>query len=164
MAKAKGGPAAVPLRRVRRALRGTEIGHPLVVSWDVYAFIPPPGAVSIDDVPSDYRPPELGSREEVVERIRSVAPLVDASDPARLSIVGPDHVVEVSLTEERPTGLTFFVRGGEAAVPLVQRVSSALGAVPFDISTGEFMTAGSGIESLATWRSYRDRVVGDNEA
>jgi len=135
------------------------------VSWDVYAFIPPPGALSIpDDVPSDYTPPELGSREEVVERIRSVAPHVDASDPARLSIVGPDHVAEVSLTEERTTGLTFFVRGGEAAVPLVQRVSSALGAVPFDISTGKFMTAGSGIESLATWRSYRDSSGGDNGA
>ncbi len=106
-------------------------------------------------------PPVIGTREEVIARIKVVAGHVDDSDPARLQLAGSDHLIEVSLREEQPTAMTFFVRGGDGCIPLLMRVTTELGLVAFDTSSGEFMTAATGAASLSAWENYRDRCMGD---
>jgi hypothetical protein len=145
--------------RCEDGVDGEALGNGAVVSWDVFAFIPPPEARSLGDVPHGYKPPALGPRSEVIERIRAVAPHVDSSDPSWLTLVGPDHIIEIGLGDE-PIGIMFFVRRGEGCVPLILAISAALGTVPFDCSTGELMSAESGAASLTIWEKYRDQVMG----
>lgn len=132
-----------------------------MVSWDVFAFVAPPGTASVEELPDDYDPPVIGTREEVIGRIEAIAPHVDASDPTWLRLVGPDHLIEVSLREEHPTGMTFFIRGGEGCIPLLMKLTVGLGLVPYDTSTGELMDAASGSASLSGWQTFRNRVVAD---
>ena len=139
---------------------GVTARHDWSVSFDVYAFVPPPGVSQIEDMPNDYEPASLGRRDAVVEVIRQVAPDMDSSDPSLLVLDGPDHLIEIGLgANAEVDGMMFFCRGGDGTVPLVLAICARFGAVAFDTSEGILLSELSGADSMATWQSYRDRVV-----
>jgi len=130
------------------------------VSWDVYAFVPPPGVSRVEDIPNDYEGPSLGRREAVIEAIRENAPHMDSSDPSWLTLNGPDHLIELGLgRKDEVYGIMFFCRGGDGVIPLILAICARLGAVAYDTSEGEFLSESTGAASLAAWQAYRDRVV-----
>jgi hypothetical protein len=114
------------------------------MTWDVYALRAPRGARSVDQIPEGYSGPAIGDPEQVVEVVRQVAPHVDATDPRWLRLDAPDHHIEVALGKGiRVHDVTFYIGGGDGAVPVVLEVCRSLAITAFDTDTGEVLTASS---------------------
>ena len=114
------------------------------MTWDVYAVRAPRGARSVEEIPEGFSGPDIGDPDHVVEVVRRAAPHVDATDPRRLRIEGPDHRIELSLGNGfRVHDVTFFIGPGDGAVPIVLDVCRSLGITPFDTETGEVLTESS---------------------
>lgn len=111
------------------------------MSWAIYAVRGPGGVRRLDDLPDDYAPPSIGTAAEVVERVREVAPQVDAARRSWLVLTGPDHDVEVSIGKDvQVRDVTFYINGGTDSVRLVMDISSRLGLTPYDTESGDFLT------------------------
>jgi hypothetical protein len=114
------------------------------MTWDVYALRAPRGARSVEQIPDGYTGPAIGDPDDVVAAVRAVAPHLDTSDPRWLRLTGPDHQVEIALGKGiRVHDVTFYIGGGEGAVPVVLDVCRALAITPFDTETGEVLTTAS---------------------
>lgn len=107
------------------------------MTWDVYALRPPRGTRSVEGIPDGYNAPSIGDPDEVVEKVRAVAPHLDMSDPRWLRLDGPDHQIEIAIGKGvRVQEVTFYIHEGDGAVGVVLDVCRALGVVPFDTDTG----------------------------
>ena len=120
----------------------------------------PPGVSSVDDLSGDYRPPPLGSRGAVQERIREVLPDVDWSDPAWGRLDGQAWSMELNAGRESIVdSLMLHVRGGgDDAVEAVVAIADAIGARALDVSTGRLLSPGD-TEGWRAWQRYRDYAV-----
>jgi hypothetical protein len=84
------------------------------MSWDIFVQDLPPEAQKLTDIPADFRPQPLGSRAEVVAKIKAIVPQANFADPSWGIIDGGDFSIEVNMGEEDPvTGFAFHVRGGD---------------------------------------------------
>src|SRR5258705_3714573 len=111
------------------------------MSWAIYAMRGPGGVRRLEDIPDDYAPPSLGTADEVVARVREVAPDVDASKTSGLRLTGPDHDVEMTIGKGvQVHDVTFYINGGEGSIPLIMNISSNLGVTPYDTESGNFLT------------------------
>ena len=114
------------------------------MTWDVYALRAPRGARSVEQIPDGYTGPAIGDPDDVVAAVRAVAPHLDTSDPRWLRLTAPDHQIEIALGKGiRVHDVTFYIGGGEGAVPVVLDVCRSLGITPFDTETGEVLTTAS---------------------
>jgi hypothetical protein len=62
--------------------RITKIQWGNAMSWDVFVLNLPPGIRSLDDIPKNYEPPPLGTRANLIAKIKTVYPQTDFSDPS----------------------------------------------------------------------------------
>lgn len=132
------------------------------MSWDIYVQELPVGIISVDEIPADFRPGTIGRRDDIVAGIMQVAPATDWSDPAYGRIRGPGFSINVSLGLDDPTtGFTFFVRGGDEAVHIIADILDVLGLTALDGGApGALFSRDTATTSLASWRKYRDQVLG----
>jgi hypothetical protein len=114
------------------------------MTWDVYA-VRAQGARSVEQIADGYSRPDIGDPDEVVEKVRRVAPDLDATNPRWLRLEGPDHRIDVALGNDiRVHDITFYIHDqGDAAVPIILDVCAALGITPFDTETGEMLHSSS---------------------
>jgi hypothetical protein len=114
------------------------LGH---MSWAVYALTSPGGIRNLDDLPAEYAPPSLGTAADVLERIRTAAPELDASDPKWLRISGPGHTVEITVGKGVEVhDVTFYLSGPGAAVTVALDIAKALRVTAYDTESGEILT------------------------
>ena len=133
------------------------------MSWDIFVQHLPSDAESVDDIPDDYSPPPIGTRETVIRQIREVFPGADFTDPSWGLIDEPGFSIEISLSREELDSFALHVRGNDAAAGAVAAILRATGLRGLDSSTGEIFTEKSGVESLRQWRGYRDSGVRDKD-
>jgi len=132
------------------------------LSWDIFVQHLPSGVDSVSDIPEDYVPGPLGSRDSIIAAILSVAPGADFRDPSWGKLDGPGFSIEVSLGEHQiVTGFTMHVRGGDLSVHVVQEILQALDLRALDpsSSTGIFDPGSASLDGLRRWREYRTRVL-----
>jgi hypothetical protein len=132
------------------------------MSWDIFVQDIPHGLSSVEDMPDDFEPKPLGARQEIIEKIRSVVPTADFSDPSWGLIDGPDFSIEVSLgSDEIVEGFAFHVRGGDAAAFVVADILERLGCRAFDggSESGLFEVGPDGSDAQKKWRAYRDEIL-----
>jgi len=129
------------------------------VSWDIFVQHLPADATSLDEIPDDFSPPPIGSRENVICQILSAIPSADFSDPAWGLIDGPTFSIEVSLGREQLNGFALHVRGDDSVVPVVAKILAATGLRGIDRGTGEIFSEEAAVQSLRKWRRYRDQVA-----
>jgi hypothetical protein len=133
------------------------------MSWDIFVEDIPPSVKSLDELPDDFKPRPLGTRADIIARIREVVPSADFTDPSWGKIVGPDFSIEVSLGDlEQVSDFAFHVRGGDPAAIVVADILRHLGYRAFDPSSpsGIFDLDGGSANSFRQWRNYRDSIVG----
>jgi len=86
------------------------------MSWDIYVQDIPPSVKSISEMPDDFEPQPLGTRGDIIARIREVIPNADFTSPSWGQIDGPDFSIEVSMGAlEQVVSFAFHVRGGDLA-------------------------------------------------
>lgn len=120
----------------------------------------PAGAETIEDLAEDDAP--LGTRAEVLAKLRAALPQADFSDPTWGIVEGPDYSVEVNLGDEEPvSAIMLHVRGGDSVMQVIRTAAKALGCGALDCNADEVLdlegdVAGAGLQA---WREYKDRVV-----
>lgn len=135
------------------------------MSWDIFVQDLPHVAKTLDDIPDDIQPKTIGTRADIIAKIKTVVPSADFSDPSWGIIDGDGFSIEVNIGGKDPLmGFAFHVRGGDAAVGVVAAILEVLGLRAIDSQTGDFFKAGpEALKSFRAWRACRDRLVGDKE-
>ena len=129
------------------------------MSWDVFIQDLPPDARSVRDIPDEFRPAALGSRSEVIERIKSAFPEADFTDPAWGRLEADGYSIDISVGDDGDiTGVTLHVRGSDDAVDAVVRLIDALGGKAVDSWTGEFFDQAVARHSIQRWRAYLEEI------
>ena len=129
------------------------------MSWDVFVQKLPAGTRRVIDIPDDYQPEPLGTREAVIEKITRAVPDVDFSDPTWGKLVRDDFSIEINMTDDDIVrGMTLHVRGSAAAVYAVTKVIDAVGGRGLDSWTGEVFDPATGVHSLRRWQAYVDEI------
>src|SRR4051794_6278443 len=110
------------------------------MSWDVMIFnlrgaSPPP----IEDLAEgDYGP--QGPADEVRQRVASLLPGLDWSDPTWGLYEGDGFSIEVNVGDDDPIdNMMLHVRGGGDAISAIARFARPLGWSALDCSTGQFL-------------------------
>ena len=135
------------------------------MSYDIFVQDIPESASSVDDIPQDFVPSPLGSRQSIIDGILDVIPSADFSDPSWGRIDFEDWSIEVNIGEEEPcASFALHVRGGSRALGAVAAILERLGFRALDTSEGGIFSADrASIESFNRWRGYRNRVIGSDE-
>ena len=131
------------------------------MSWDIFVQDIPASATSVDEIPDDFIPRQIGTRDAILDAIRSTLPFADMSDLSWIRVNSHGIDLEISLREADPVkSFAFHVRGGEHSIGAIAEILNRLGLRAFDpgAQRGIFDPSTS-VESLAHWQAYRDRVV-----
>jgi hypothetical protein len=133
------------------------------MSWDLIVMDLPRGAAVVADIPADFKPASLGTRADVIAKIKQAVPTADFSDPSWGMIEGATWSIEISLgKKEACDSFALHVRGsGDEAVAVVAAIVDGVKLRAVDAQTGELFAAGpQGLESFRRWCAFRDRVIG----
>jgi len=136
------------------------------MSWDLFAAKIPSEWRTTEDMPHGWDPPIIGTPGELKERIKTIAPNADFSDPKWGRIVGPDYVLEIPFSRDEPVAIiSFFIRGGDSAAFVAADIISGLGLQAFDTgaANGTIFPGPDVTEGLKNWRQLRDTVLESRE-
>jgi hypothetical protein len=131
------------------------------MSWDVYLMPMPPDVSRVRDIPDDYQPPSMGTRTEVIDRIRARVPAVNFADPAWGVLECGTFSIEFNVGKDPVTSLMLHVRGADEAIGVVRDVAEALECGAIETGDGEVIDFDSPRATLgfARWRAYRDQIA-----
>lgn len=131
------------------------------MSWDVFICDFPKDAKTISDIPRNWEPPAIGTRSQVIAKIKEAAPRAKFSDSNWGSIETASYSIEICLdTNDVQKCVVLFVHGSEDALTAVTSIISSLGLRAVDSGSGDFFVPGpKGVEGFRKWAAYRDQVV-----
>ena len=132
------------------------------MSWDIFVQYIPESVTSIDDVPSDFKPPLIGRRADIIAHIKKIVPTAYFKSPEWGSLDEPGFSIEISMGNlEELHGFAFHIRGGDQAAFVVADILEHLGLRAFDPSSesGIFKLDEDALSGLHRWRAYRDQIV-----
>jgi hypothetical protein len=132
------------------------------VSWDIFVQDFPPFARTVSDIPNNFKPAGIGSRNHLIAKINELIPGVDFSDPSWGIVDGEDWLIELNMgREEDCKSFAFHVRGGDGAICVVAAILEHLALRAIDGHSGDFFTSSAeALESFRRWRAYRNHVMG----
>ena len=135
------------------------------MSWDIFVQDFPADAMSLEEIPTDFKPASLGKRAGIIEQIRMVIPSANFADLSWGTIDSDGWSIEINIgPEDDCSGFAFHVRGGDAAIGVIAAILQQLKLRAVDSQTGDFFVAdGTAVDAFHKWRAYRDQVVNSNE-
>ncbi|HEV2328421.1 MAG TPA: hypothetical protein VGY56_06495 [Verrucomicrobiae bacterium] len=130
------------------------------MSWDIFVSKFPAEAKSVNDLPHDYMGKPIGTRHEIIAKIREIAPMAVFPDKSWGKIEGPGLDVEIRLGDsESMTDFAIQVRGSEASVACVADILRHLKLRAVDAATSEFFDLNLPAAGTEQWNTYRDRIL-----
>lgn len=130
------------------------------MSWDIFAqdF---PDVATVEDIPDDFVPRTVGTRDSLIAKIIQACPSADFGDPSWGLIEGRDWSIDVNLGESvESDGFALHVRGSaDEVVSIVTRILDHTQLRAIDSATGEFFDPATAPNSFEQWRGYRDQIV-----
>jgi hypothetical protein len=136
------------------------------MSFDVFVQDLPSHALSVADIPDDFKPQPIGQRSDVMAGIIRAAPEADFSDPNWGVIVGDNYSIEINIGPEDPLkGFAFHIRGDQQALFIVGSILAELGlrAIAPGTDSG-FFDLGELQVAYSQWQQYRKQIVGKKNA
>ena len=139
------------------------------MSWDIFVQEIPKDVKKISDMHEKYgnfNPSPIGTRSEIIEKIKKVIPEANFSNPSWGIINGDGFSIEVNMgNKEECLGFAFHVRGDESAAFVIYDILEKLELRAFDPSseTGLFTISPDAMESFQKWRQYRNRILEEKE-
>ncbi|HEX3628227.1 MAG TPA: hypothetical protein VH280_22690 [Verrucomicrobiae bacterium] len=130
------------------------------MSWDIFVSNFPVEAKTANELPHDFVGKPIGTRHEIIARIREIAPMAMFPDRSWGKIEGPGVDVEIRLGEsENMTDFVFQVRGPEASAACVADILRHLKLRALDSATSEFFDLNRPAIHMEQWKTYRDQVL-----
>ncbi len=135
------------------------------MSWDIFVQDIPKDVKRIGDMHekySNFKPSPIGTRSEIIKKIKEIFPEANFSNPSWGVIEGVGFSIEVNMgDQEECDGFAFHVRGGDIATFVIYDILESLDLRAFDPTseTGLFEIAPNAVASLQRWRQYRSKVL-----
>jgi hypothetical protein len=135
------------------------------VSWDLFIYNFPKEAITCRSIPKDWDPPVIGTRENIITRIKHCCPEADFPNPSWDMIDGPGFSIEVNLGDGYgPTNLiksfALHVRGGDTAAFIIIEMLKYLDLRALDSTMGDFLKLEpEAVEGLHKWREFRNQGI-----
>jgi hypothetical protein len=127
------------------------------MSWDIFVSNYPADAKTADDIPDDFVGKPVGTRYELIGKIREIVPMAVFPDRSWGKIEGPGLDVEIRLGDsEIVRDFVIHVRGAEASAACVADILRHLKLRAVDSASGDFFDLNRRAEGFETWRAYRD--------
>ena len=97
------------------------------MSWDIFVQDLPPGIKSTDQIPNGLKPRPLGSRVEIIQRLRDVAPDLIFNGPSLGNIKTSNYEIEISMSDGDPiSSFAFHLYGGDEGARRVGEILSKM--------------------------------------
>ncbi len=104
------------------------------MSWDIFGMHLPDGIKTAKDIPAGFKPTAIGSRSEIIARIKALYPEANFSDPSWGQLFLPDCIIEFPMGDEEVLeSLAMYVRGDGGDV--VARILAHFGLRAFDTAS-----------------------------
>ena len=134
------------------------------MGWDVVALDLPKNWNRTDELPEGFVIRPLGKRSDLIRKIEERVPAADFHDPSWGQIVTPEFVIEVGMGEDDiVNSIGFHVHGdGSMAVSVIGDVLDHLDLRAIDLSTGEYFSRESALESFEAWRDWKNWALSDD--
>jgi hypothetical protein len=127
------------------------------VSWSVL-LMNLPAVANSDEIPKDFEFVPLGTREEVIARIRQVAPDADFTPHERVDVESDDYHIELFLGEEDPVkGIVVSVTAGDG-VAMVRHLLDHLAWPAMDIDSGQIYAPETDEARAGAWRRWCEQI------
>ena len=131
------------------------------MSWDISVMASSSPPLPVEQMPSDWCGVSLGSQADLREKISTVLPQVDWSDPTWGIFDGDGFSFEFNMGKQDPSdGFMIHVRGGGPAVTKLLELGASTGWFLLDCSQGEWLHHCK--DPDAGWvgfQAYRDHVL-----
>ncbi|MEO8068969.1 MAG: hypothetical protein ABI599_14830 [Flavobacteriales bacterium] len=119
------------------------------MAWDIY-IQDLPDVKSVKDLPPDFRLNPIGTREQLIERVRVAVPFAEKQD-GWLFVRRPGIDISIAFEMEDAEHVRYIVvhvHGGDQSATCVAGIVRHLGLRALDTATGEFFDTASLDESL----------------
>lgn len=120
------------------------------MSWDIF-IQDLPDVPSITDVPTDFKPRPIGTRDELFRKVREVIPIAEQMDDDWLFAKGDGIDISIQLHMEDAVQVRYMVahvHGGEQSAACIGALLRHLGLRGHDTATGELFDGFSLDEGL----------------
>ncbi|MCG8569989.1 MAG: hypothetical protein MJB14_07590 [Spirochaetes bacterium] len=135
------------------------------MSWDVLFVKFPNNINSIDEIPGDYNPGSLCTRQYYEEMIFNLFPNIDENNDRSWMILEDDsYSIEFSAgTGEMLDSLMLHIRGDEKALKVIKNICDFTNWKAFDTTTGDLIDFDNNPdEGFSQWRNFKNKVIADN--
>ena len=131
------------------------------MSWDVLILKFDGSPPSLDELPDDFKPTELGMADQVRVLISHCLPTVDWSDLSWGMFDGGNFTIEFNLSsKDSVDSFMLHVRGNGDAVPTVVNICRPNGWSAYDVSTGKFIDLEHpSSEGWEAFKKFRDGAI-----
>ncbi|MES2583941.1 MAG: hypothetical protein V4627_14560 [Pseudomonadota bacterium] len=131
------------------------------MSWDVSLYKFSRIYESLDQIPDDERPHQLGSLRAVQEAVVAVFPATNWSDPVWGIFDSEIGSIEFNVGKDDPvTSLALHVRAGDAIVAGILQLCARLSCQAIDLTDSSFLDQSEHPEQgFNQWQAYRDHVL-----
>jgi len=134
------------------------------MSWDIFVSSFPADAKSVDEVPEDFVGKPIGSRHEIIVKIREIVPTAVFPDKSWGQIAGPGVEVEVRLGDhEIVRDFAFHIRGSEASAACVADILRHLKLRAVDSQSGEFFELDRTADGVEKWKACREQILAQKQ-
>ena len=132
------------------------------MSWLALLIKIPDAFVSINDIPNDFVPEPLGSRDVVLTILADVFPDANFADSTWVQVDRKNYVIELMVGNEEPVeSLGFRPHGDDTVIEALQLLCAQTGWRAYDTSSGDFINfATNPAQGFQAWRTYAQRVIG----
>jgi hypothetical protein len=130
------------------------------MSWDIFVSSFPLEAKTANDIPHDFVGKPIGTRRDIIAKLREIVPTAVFPDRSWGKIEGPGLDVEIRLGEnETVTDFVFHVRGSEASAACVADILRHLNLRAVDSASGDFFDLERRADGRQQWQTYRDQIL-----
>ena len=127
------------------------------MSWDILIFNLP-DVNSMGELAKDYKPPVLGTREELIAKIKQLLPQLDSSNPEWCVLDAGDFSIEINMGEKEETDcITCHIHGSGGGGACISELVKFLGFKAFDTTTGELLDLNNPNLGYDQWLSYYNK-------
>jgi hypothetical protein len=132
------------------------------MSWDII-IQRTPTTDGTDVVQDEWASVPLGSRAEVIARIKSSFPQADFADPQWGVLRTDAYLIEFSMggDESSCDSVALHIRGGREALEVIESLTKTLQGQAIDCQSAEVFDIEEARKSFSEWENYRDRTLGE---
>lgn len=125
------------------------------MSWDLCILNFPKTVNRLRDLPTDWRPPPIGNRHDLIEKIQEIIPQVNFDDPSHGKFETEEYLIEIIMGDNEVCDVISLQVRGAVPMRIIFELLNHLELRAANFQTSEFFEFNPGGPfqgSLLDWR------------